>query len=142
MRLAVRCRPANGKVECTPSSFGLAVLHASFCKDGKTQGAWKHKAGSGTITPRAGRRHHTASEELPNAENASEGEAADTDEMAVDAGQETSKAKHRSQQRLASHGKAMGYLKGLVFKRRMDWSRATGEAAAGEATTSRGGRQR
>ena len=66
---------------------------------------------------RAGRRHHTASEELPNAENTSEGEAADTDEMAVDAGQETSKAKHRSQQRLASHGKAMGFLKGLVFKR-------------------------
>jgi hypothetical protein len=37
--------------------------------------------------------------------------------MAVDAGQETSKAKQRSQQRLASHGKAMGFLKGLVFKR-------------------------
>ena len=36
---------------------------------------------------------------------------------AVDAGQETSKAKQRSQQRLASHGKAMGFLKGLVFKR-------------------------
>jgi hypothetical protein len=66
---------------------------------------------------RAGRRHHTASEELPNAENTSEGEAAHTDEMAVDAGQETSKAKQRSQQRLASHGKAMGFLKGLVFKR-------------------------
>jgi hypothetical protein len=45
------------------------------------------------------------------------GEAANTDQMAVDAGQETSKARHRSQQRLASHGKAMGYLKGLVFKR-------------------------
>ena len=40
--------------------------------------------------------------------------------MAVDAGQETSKAKHRSQQRLASHGKAMGFLKGLVFKRWME----------------------
>jgi hypothetical protein len=92
--------------------------------------------------PQTGRRHHTASAERPRAESASVGEAANTDQMAVDAGQETSKARHRSQQRLASHGKAMGYLKGLVFKRRMDWSRATGEAAAGEATTSRGGRQR
>jgi hypothetical protein len=121
VRLAVRCRLANGKVECMPSSFGLAVLHASFCKDGKTQGAWTHTQGrqrdDKPREQRAGRRHHTASEELPNAENTSEGEAAHTDEMAVDAGQETSKAKQRSQQRLASHGKAMGFLKGLVFKR-------------------------
>ena len=33
---------------------------------------------------------------MPDADNTSEGEAANTDNMAVDAGQETSKAKHRS----------------------------------------------
>ena len=67
--------------------------------------------------PSADRQHLTASEDMPDADNTSEGEAANTDNMAVDAGQETSKAKQRSQRRLASHGKALGFLKGLVFKR-------------------------
>ena len=63
-----------------------------------------------------GRRIAT-SEEPPEAAGKSEGETADTDNMAVDAGQEISKAKQRSQQRLASHGKAMAFVKSLIFKR-------------------------
>ena len=36
-RLAARCRPAKGIVVCTPLSFGLAVLYATFMLGGRVR---------------------------------------------------------------------------------------------------------
>ena len=108
-------------MECTLSSFGLVVLHATSCKDGRTQGTLTHKAGSGERSPTSRKLDGSTTRQVRSGQEQRARRWArqptPTRWQSVDAGQETSKARHRSQQRLASHGKAMGYLKGLVFKR-------------------------